>query len=66
MIKCKYFRKTYDYDYYRGIVEHSAMSNFNKWDQSDVQRIISIDTCANKHGEVETIVVYYEVKENED
>ena len=62
MIKCKYFRTTYDH---MRILEDSAMSNFNKWDQSDVQRIISIDTCANEHGEVETIVVYYEVKENE-
>lgn len=65
MIKCKYFRKTYDYDYHMGKVEYSAMYNFNKWDQSDVQRIISIDTLANQNGEVETIVVYYEVKENE-
>ena len=66
MIKCKYFRKTYDYDYNMGKLEYSAMSNFNKWDQSDVQRIISIDTLGNEHGEVETIVVYYEVKEKDD
>ena len=65
MIKCKYFRKTYDYDYHMSKVEYSPMSNFNKWDQLDVQRIISIDTLGNEHGEVETIVVYYEVKEHE-
>jgi hypothetical protein len=39
------------------------MSEFNKWDQADVESIISIDTCANQHGEVETIVVYYNAKE---
>ena len=66
MIKCKYFRKTHDYDYPMGKVEYSAMSNFNKWDQSDVQRIISIDTLGYEHGEVETIIVYYEVKEQDD
>ena len=41
------------------------MSEFNKWDQSDVESIISIDTCANEHGEVETIVVYYNAKETD-
>lgn len=66
MIKCKYFRKTYDYDYNMGKLEYSAMSNFNKWDQSGVQRIISIDTLGNEHGEVETIVVYYEIEEKDD
>lgn len=67
MIKCKYFRKTYEYDYIMmAKVEYSAMLNFNRWDQSDVQRIISIDTLGNEHGEVETIVVYYEVKEKDD
>jgi hypothetical protein len=42
---------------------HSAMSEFNKWDQHDVESIISIDTCANQDGEIETIVVYYNEKE---
>ena len=63
MIKCNYFRKRTDYDYSRGNIVCSAMSEFNKWDQSDVESIISIDTCANEHGEVETIVVYYNAKE---
>ncbi len=63
MIKCKYFRKTYEYDYHTGKVEYSPMFNFNKWDQSDVQQIISIDTLGNEHGEVGTIVVYYTTKE---
>ena len=39
------------------------MYEFNKWNQADVESIISIDTCANEHGEVETIVVYYNTKE---
>ena len=60
MIKCKYFRKV---TYYGDNLIYSAMSEFNKWDQHDVESIISIDTCANKHGEVETIVVYYNAKE---
>jgi hypothetical protein len=42
------------------------MSEFNEWDQHDVESIISIDTCANDQGEVETIVVYYNVKEASD
>ena len=64
MIKCVYFRKSIDYDD-RGHSKliYSAMSEFNKWDQSDVESIVSIDTCYNEHGEVETIVVYYNVKE---
>ena len=63
MIKCKYFRKRTDYDYNRGNIVYSAMYEFNKWNQADVESIISIDTCANEHGEVETIVVYYNTKE---
>lgn len=59
MIKCRYFRKRIDYDK----LVYSAMSEFNKWNQADVESIISIDTCANQHGEVETIVVYYNAKE---
>ena len=39
------------------------MYNFNDWDQADVESIISIDTCANQNGEIETIVVYYNAKE---
>lgn len=64
MIKCKYFRQNIEYDE-RGFSKlvHSPMSEFNKWDQADVESIISIDTCANQHGEVETIVVYYNTKE---
>lgn len=64
MIKCNYFRKNIEYDD-RGFSKriYSAMSEFNKWDQHDVESIISIDTCANEHGEVETIVVYYNAKE---
>lgn len=63
MIKCKYFTKRNDYDYYRGNIVYSAMYEFNRWDQSDVESLISINTCANEHGEVETIVVYYNAKE---
>lgn len=64
MIKCKYFRRRTEYDYRaHGTLVYSAMSEFNKWDQADVESIISIDTCANEHGEVETIVVYYNMKE---
>lgn len=66
MIKCNYFRKRTDYDYNRGNIVYSPMYNFNHWDQADVESIISIDTCANEHGEVETIVVYYNVKETLD
>lgn len=64
MIKCSYFRKNIEYDD-RGHSKrvYSAMSEFNKWDQSDVESIISIDTCSNEQGEVETIVVYYNAKE---
>ena len=64
MIKCNYFRKNIQYDD-RGHSKlvYSAMSEFNKWDQHDVESIISIDTCSNEHGEVETIVVYYNAKE---
>lgn len=64
MIKCAYFRKRIEYDD-RGHSKliYSAMSEFNKWDQHDVESIISIDTCATDQGEVETIVVYYNVKE---
>ena len=64
MIKCKYFRKYIEYDGcgFSKLV-YSPMSEFNKWDQADVESIISIDTCANQHGEVETIVVYYNAKE---
>lgn len=67
MIKCNYFRKRVDYDErgYSKLV-YSPMSEFNKWDQADVESIISIDTCANEHGEVETVVVYYNVKETLD
>lgn len=64
MIKCKYFRKRIEYDDHGcSKLVYSAMSEFNSWDQSDVASIISIDTCANEHGEVETIVVYYNMKE---
>ena len=65
MIKCNYFRKNIEYDE-RGYskLAHSAMFEFNKWDQADVESIISIDTCANQHGEVQTIVVYYNAKES--
>ena len=64
MIKCNYFRKRIEYDDYgRSKLVYSAMSEFNKWNQADVESIISIDTCSNEHGEVETIVVYYNAKE---
>lgn len=64
MIKCKYFKRRFGYDNYcRSKLIYSAMSEFNKWDQHDVESIIKIDTCANEHGEVETIVVYYNAKE---
>ena len=64
MIKCKYFRKRIEYDDYgHSKLIYSPMSKFNKWDQADVESIISIDTCANEHGEIETIVVYYSAKE---
>ena len=64
MIKCNYFRKNIEYDDRgRSKLVYSAMSEFQKWDQRDVESIISIDTCSNEHGEVETIVVYYNAKE---
>lgn len=63
MIKCSYFKKTYYHDRVYGRCEHSPMYNFNDWDQADVESIISIDTCANQNGEIETIVVYYNAKE---
>lgn len=64
MIKCNYFRKRFEYDDHGcSKLVYSPMSEFNKWNQADVESIISIDTCANEHGEVETIVVYYNVKE---
>lgn len=64
MIKCKYFRKRIEYeDNGRSKLVYSAMSEFNKWDQDDVESIISIYTCANQDGEIETIVVYYNAKE---
>lgn len=65
MIKCNCFRKNIEYTD-RGNIKlvYSAMSEFNKWDQADVESIISIDTCANEQGEVETIVVYYNAKES--
>ena len=64
MIKCKYFTKRTEYDE-RGFSKlvYSPMYNFNEWNQADVESIISIDTCANQKGEIETIVVYYNVKE---
>lgn len=64
MIKCNYFRKSIEYDD-KGFSKlvYSAMSEFNRWDQADVESIISIDTCANQNGEIETIVVYYNAKE---
>ena len=67
MIKCMYFRKSIDYNDH-GLIKrvYSAMSEFNKWDQADVESIISIDTCCNQEGKVETIVVYYNAKENEE
>ena len=67
MIKCNYFRKRIEYDD-RGHSSriYSAMSEFNKWDQNDVESIISIDTCCTYQGEVDTIVVYYNVKETEE
>ena len=66
MIKCKYFRTRTEYDKggFSKLV-YSPMSEFNKWDQDDVESIISIDTCTNQHGEVETIVVYYNAKESD-
>ena len=65
MIKCKYFRKDIEYDE-RGFSKlvYTPMSQFNKWNQADVESIISIDTCANQDGEIETIVVYYNAKES--
>ena len=63
MIKCEYFRRSERYDSNRGNITCSAMYNFNNWNQADVESIISIDTCSNEHGEVETIVVYYNAKE---
>lgn len=64
MIKCNYFRKRIEYDDHgRSKLIYSAMSEFNRWDQADVESIISIDTCANQNGEIETIVVYYNAKE---
>ena len=39
------------------------MYQLNNWDQEDVKSIISINTCANQNGEVETIIVYYNAKE---
>ena len=63
MIKCNYFKKTYYHDKVYGRCEHSPMYNFNEWDQADVESIISINTCANQNGEIETIVVYYNAKE---
>lgn len=64
MIKCNYFRKSYYEDRIYGQCVRSAMYNFNDWDQADVESIISIDTCANQNGEIETIVVYYNAKES--
>lgn len=67
MIRCNYFRKRIEYDDHgRGKLVYSPMSEFNRWNQHDVESIISIDTCANEHGEVETIVVYYNAKESTD
>lgn len=63
MIKCNYFKKSYYHDKIYGRCEHSPVYNFNEWDQADVESIISIDTCADQHGEVATIVVYYNAKE---
>ena len=63
MIKCNYFKKSYYHDRIYGKCEHSPVYNFNEWDQADVESIISIDTCANQNGEIETIVVYYNAKE---
>ena len=64
MIKCNYFRKRIEYDDQgRSKLIYSAMSEFNRWNQADVESIISINTCSNQNGEVETIVVYYNAKE---
>jgi hypothetical protein len=63
MIKCKYFTRNTEFRPTQGTVVLSAMYLFNEWDQADVESIISIDTCANQNGEVETIVVYYNAKE---
>ena len=63
MIKCEYFRRSERYDSNRGTIICSAMYNFNNRNQADVESIISIDTCANQNGEVETIIVYYNAKE---
>ena len=63
MIKCKHFKKSYYHDRIYGQCERSPMYNFNEWNQADVESVISIDTCANQNGEIETIVVYYNVKE---
>ena len=60
MIKCKYFSKK-ETPY--GALTYSPMYQLNNWDQEDVESIISIDTCANQNGEIETIVVYYNTKE---
>lgn len=62
MIKCKYFYKREKFESDRTVV-YTPMYQLNNWDQHDVESIISIDTCANQNGEVETIIVYYNVKE---
>ena len=64
MIKCKYFTRCKEFRPTQGTVVLSPMYRFNEWDQADVESIISIDTCANQNGEVETIVVYYNAKES--
>ena len=61
MIKCKYFVYKEEFRPTLGTVSISPMYQFNEWDQKDVQSIVSIDTCCNDHGEVRSIVVYYNV-----
>lgn len=63
MIQCKHFSKKEKFEPPHGNIIYSPMYQLNNWDQKDVESIISIDTCYNQHGEIETIVVYYNTKE---
>ena len=65
MIKCRKFTEEQYTDKIYGRCVRSPITVFNNWDQSDVESIVHIDSCSNEHGEVKTIVVFYEEKKHD-
>ena len=69
MVKVVAFNRTENYESKHGSsckVIHSPEYYFAKWDQADVESIVSIHTHCNSNGTCTQILVFYEPKEAVD